>query len=57
MQDARDPKGARPPGDDEPIEVRCPTCDALVRVPRETAEREMAARCPKGHPIVLFGAI
>jgi phage FluMu protein Com len=44
------------PKDDE-IEVKCPECGAVVKVAREKAEREMKAKCPKGHEVVLFKAI
>jgi uncharacterized paraquat-inducible protein A len=48
---------AKETGDDDVIEVRCPECGATVRVPREVAEREMKATCPKGHEVALAKAL
>ncbi len=45
------------PNEEDVIEVRCPECGATVRVPREKAEREYKATCPKGHEIELVKAI
>jgi len=44
------------PKDDE-IEVRCPECGAVVRVPEKEAEKTFSARCPKGHEIPLAKAM
>lgn len=46
-----------PKDDDDIVEVRCPTCEELVRVPREEAEREFIARCSNGHEFPLVKAI
>ena len=35
------------------IEVRCPECGAIVKVPEKQAERDNKAVCPKGHEIPL----
>ena len=45
------------PKDEEDLQVRCPECQAVVRVPVETAERDMKARCPNGHEIPLAKAM
>ena len=45
------------PKDEDVVEVRCPECGAGVRVPREKAERDFAARCPKGHEVQLVKAL
>lgn len=39
------------------VEVRCPQCNAQVRVEREKAERDFKAKCPKGHEVPLAKAI
>ena len=39
------------------IEVRCPKCDALVRVSEEKANREFEAKCPNGHVVPLAKAL
>ena len=44
-------------GDDDIIEVKCPKCNAVVRVPREKAEKEYKAKCPKGHEVELAKAL
>jgi hypothetical protein len=46
-----------PKDDEDVIEVRCPVCHQKVRVPREKAERDFKATCPKGHEIPLVKAI
>lgn len=43
--------------EDDIVEVRCPECDAKVRVPREKAERDFKATCPKGHEVPLVKAL
>lgn len=43
--------------DEDIVEVRCPKCDAQVRVPREVAERDFAARCRNGHDVPLVKAL
>lgn len=43
--------------EEDVVEIRCPECGAVVRVPREVAEREMKATCPKGHEVQLFKAL
>lgn len=43
--------------EDDVIEVRCPECNATVRVPREKAERDFEATCPNGHEVKLFKAL
>lgn len=48
------------PKDDEDagiVEVRCPSCDARVRVPVEKAERDYKAKCPNGHEVPLVKAL
>ncbi|MCL2724204.1 MAG: hypothetical protein FWD69_07165 [Polyangiaceae bacterium] len=44
---------AKHDSNEESIEVTCPECGAIVRVPIEEAEREMRARCPNGHDVEL----
>jgi RNase P subunit RPR2 len=39
------------------IEVKCPECGAVVRVPLEKAEREMRAQCLRGHDVPLVKAL
>lgn len=39
------------------LELTCPECGALVRVPEEKAEREMKARCPNGHEFPIAKAL
>jgi hypothetical protein len=46
-----------PKDDDDVVEVRCPKCQAVVRVPREKAEREYKAKCPNGHDVALVKAL
>jgi uncharacterized protein (UPF0212 family) len=46
-----------PAGDEDVIEVRCPDCGATVRVARVVAERDMVAKCPKGHEVQLVKAL
>lgn len=41
---------------DEVVEVRCPKCGAVVRVPVADAERTMKATCPQGHEVELAKA-
>jgi hypothetical protein len=46
------------PNDDADIlEVRCPTCDAKIRVRRDKAERDFKAKCPNGHEVPLVKAL
>jgi predicted RNA-binding Zn-ribbon protein involved in translation (DUF1610 family) len=42
---------------DEVVEVRCPECGAVVRIPLAEAERTMKARCPNGHDVPLVKAL
>ncbi|AKV03517.1 hypothetical protein AKJ09_10180 [Labilithrix luteola] len=42
---------------EDDIEVRCPECGTVFHVPLEKAEREMRARCPKGHDVPLAKAL
>ena len=46
-----------PKDEEDIVEVRCPECNAEVRVPREKAEREVKAKCPKGHEFPLVKAL
>ncbi len=39
------------------LEFRCPECGAKVVVSEKQAEREMKAKCPKGHEVPLAKAI
>jgi hypothetical protein len=41
---------------EEMIEVRCPECGEVVRVPVAQAERDYKAKCPKGHEVPLAKA-
>jgi len=45
------------PSDDELIEVRCPECGAVVKIPEKEAEEKQRARCPNGHDIPLAKAL
>ena len=58
--DPADPRIAayvgRKDADDE-IEVRCPECDAKVRVSVAEAERTNKAKCPNGHEVPLAKAL
>ena len=42
---------------DDEIEVRCPECDAVVRVTVAEAERTNKAKCPNGHEVPLAKAL
>ncbi len=42
---------------DDDIEVKCPKCNAVVRVAREKAEKEYKAKCPNGHEVELAKAL
>lgn len=46
-----------PKDDEDEIEVRCPECGAVVKIAREKAERDMKAKCPKGHEVPLVKAL
>jgi ssDNA-binding Zn-finger/Zn-ribbon topoisomerase 1 len=46
-----------PKDDEDTVEVRCPECDAKVRMKREEAEKTFLARCPNGHEIPLVKAL
>ena len=46
-----------PKDEEDIVEVRCPECDAKVRVPREKAERDFKAKCPNGHEVPLVKAL
>jgi hypothetical protein len=46
-----------PKDDEDVVEVRCPECNAKVRVKREQAERTYTARCPNGHEVALVKAL
>lgn len=43
--------------DEEIIEIRCPECGAVIRIPERQAEKEMKARCPNGHEVPLARAL
>lgn len=43
--------------EEEIVEVRCPECGEIVRVPAEEAERTMRATCPNGHDVPLARAL
>ena len=45
------------PKDDEELEIRCPECDATVRVAVAEAERTNKVRCPNGHEVPLAKAL
>ncbi len=45
------------PDKDEVIEVTCPECGAKVRVAKREADKNMTARCPKGHEVGLMKLI
>ena len=42
---------------DDEIEVRCPECDAVVRVTVAEAERTNKAKCTNGHEVPLAKAL
>ena len=46
-----------PKDEDDIVEVNCPKCNAVVRVPREKAEKEYKAKCPNGHEVELVKAL
>jgi hypothetical protein len=46
-----------PEHDEDIVEVRCPACNALVRLKREQAERDFKAKCPNGHEVPLVKAL
>jgi hypothetical protein len=46
-----------PSKDEEEIEVRCPECGKVVRVPLAEAERTNMATCPNGHEVPLAKAL
>lgn len=46
-----------PSGDKDVVEVRCPECNATVKVAREKAERDFKAKCPNGHEVALVKAL
>jgi hypothetical protein len=46
-----------PKDDEDIVEVRCPDCNATVRIRREKAEREFKATCPNGHEVPLVKAL
>lgn len=46
-----------PKDEDEVVEVRCPECDAKVRVSQKQAEQTYLAKCPNGHEVPLVKAI
>ncbi|HVH40790.1 MAG TPA: hypothetical protein VM925_00555 [Labilithrix sp.] len=46
-----------PKDDEDTVEVRCPECNAKVRVSREQAERDYKAKCPNGHEVALVKAL
>lgn len=46
-----------PDENDDVVEVRCPECDATVRVSREQAEKTYVAKCPNGHEVPLVKAL
>jgi hypothetical protein len=48
---------SKPPPAEPFIEVRCPECGAVVRVPEKKAERDYMAKCPNGHEVPLAKAI
>jgi DNA-directed RNA polymerase subunit RPC12/RpoP len=35
------------------IDITCPECGAKVRLKKRDADRDMTARCPKGHVVPL----
>lgn len=39
------------------VEVRCPECDAKIRLARTEAERNFKAKCPNGHEVPLVKAL
>ncbi len=43
--------------DDRPVQVKCPECKELVKIPKGDAERDMSARCSRGHIIPLVKAL
>ncbi len=43
--------------EDDVIEVRCPECNALVRIARARAEADFKAKCPNGHEVPLAKAL
>lgn len=45
------------PEEPKDLEFRCPECGAKVVVSEKQAEREMKAKCPKGHDVPLAKAI
>lgn len=46
-----------PKDEDDVVEVRCPECNAKIRLSREKAEREYKATCPNGHEVPLVKAL
>jgi len=43
--------------DEDIVEVRCPECNAKVRITRAKAERDYQATCPNGHEVPLVKAL
>lgn len=46
-----------PKDEEDVVEVRCPECDAKIKIAREKAERDFKAKCPNGHEVPLVKAI
>jgi predicted RNA-binding Zn-ribbon protein involved in translation (DUF1610 family) len=42
---------------DDVVEVKCPQCGAVVRVPEAQAERDYKVKCPNGHEVPLAKAL
>ena len=42
--------------DDEPVELECPECGTVFKVPAKVAEKGKV-RCPRGHEFALIGML
>ena len=42
--------------DDEPVELECPECGTVFKVPARTAEKGKV-RCPRGHEFAVMGML
>ncbi len=46
-----------PNEEDDIIELRCPDCGAVIRIPEKEAEEKNVAKCPKGHVVPIAKAL
>jgi predicted Zn finger-like uncharacterized protein len=42
--------------DDEPVELECPECGTVFKVPSKAAEKGKV-RCPRGHEFAVMGML